>query len=243
MVKIIDKISLEYISSQRWFLNKSAGIKTISIFDRWFIYKSKAFSISGNIIQIDKKDLYYLPLIERSDGKDIKFNWTNNTRYFQVLFQHLQLNEKIKTSKGNLVCFKSTDDKLRKFKVISVKEFKGELSNTVVFVGNTAVVKTFRHLNPGINPDLEIHLKLWSGYSKKITDSLMPSPIPKLMGYVYYKNLNRVDATEDTEYVLAMIEEFVPNSGDCFSYVLKELKDFFSYVRTIDPNLTAKEKV
>lgn len=87
-----------------------------------------------------------------------------------------------------------------------------EQSNTSVVYGGRYILKVFRRLGSGVNPDLEI--------GRFLTERGFPH-IPPLAGALEY----RPPGGEAT--TLAILQGFVPNRGDAWRYTLEELHRYF----------------
>ena len=87
----------------------------------------------------------------------------------------------------------------------------GEQSNTSVRFGDAAILKVFRKLQPGINPDPEI-LRFLSSHSQY-------RHAPVHLGTI---ELQRTTSPEPT--VIGAMQAFVPNSGDAWTWLLGELR-------------------
>lgn len=84
----------------------------------------------------------------------------------------------------------------------------GEQSNSSVRFDETAIMKIFRKLNPGANPDIEIHEELTRGDSEYIAE---------LYGWV--------EATVDGEvFQLAMLQEFLRTATDGFELAMASVR-------------------
>ncbi len=88
--------------------------------------------------------------------------------------------------------------------------FTGEQSNTSIVYGEHAVLKVFRKLQPGINPDSEI-VEFLTGHT----------PFQNAPRYLGGINLRYEDGLKNTE--LAAVQGFVPNSGDSWHWLVPEL--------------------
>ncbi len=89
---------------------------------------------------------------------------------------------------------------------------RGEQSNTSVIYGDRLILKLYRHPEPGTNPDLEI-----GRYLTEIGFAHSP-PVAGLLAY-------RRGDSEPT--FVAMLQGFVPNEGDAWTYTLDDLSRFF----------------
>jgi maltose alpha-D-glucosyltransferase / alpha-amylase len=92
---------------------------------------------------------------------------------------------------------------------------KAEQSNTSVVYGNRFIFKWYRHLQEGLNPDLEIGIFLTrKGFAH----------VPAVAGHLEYR---RNHAAPDT---LAVLQAYVPNQGDAWEFTLNHLHRFFEQV-------------
>ncbi len=97
---------------------------------------------------------------------------------------------------------------------------RGEQSNTSVVYGDRLILKFFRRLEPGVNPDLEIGAFLTEKTSFRHT--------PRLAGSC------ECQLAEGSPYCLGILQEFVPNQGDAWKYTLAEIHAFFERARGVE---------
>src|SRR6185437_2396603 len=77
-------------------------------------------------------------------------------------------------------------------------------SNTTLRVGDTLFLKVYRKLQPGLNPELEI--------GRYLTEvARFPNIVP-VAGAVEYTD------RQSTAYTMALLQAFVPNQGDAWTY-------------------------
>ena len=88
-----------------------------------------------------------------------------------------------------------------------------EQSNTSIIYGGRLIMKVFRKLEPGINPDLEIGVFL--------TDRSPFENVPPAAGTIEYRGGTGATAG------LAFLQGFVPNQGDAWSFTLREIGQSF----------------
>lgn len=84
-----------------------------------------------------------------------------------------------------------------------------EQSNSAVIYGDALLVKVFRKLRPGINPDIEI--------SRFLTELGAFSHFPALLADLMYR------APTGDRFAVAMMLPFVPNRGDAWEYLQARL--------------------
>ena len=88
-----------------------------------------------------------------------------------------------------------------------------EQSNTSVVYGDRFILKIFRRLQDGVNPDLEI--------GRFITEKTSFEYVPKLAGSFQLRYHNNSVAT------VGILQSYVRNQGDAWRYTLDHLADFF----------------
>ena len=86
---------------------------------------------------------------------------------------------------------------------------RSEQSNSSVIYGDAIIGKLFRRLQPGINPDLEI--------GRFLTEKTSFRAAPAMVGGLTYVDGN------DAETSIALLQVFVPSSGDAWTATLAEL--------------------
>ena len=102
-----------------------------------------------------------------------------------------------------------------------------EQSNSSIAFGSQYILKCFRRVEDGISPDLEIGRFLAANASY--------AHAPALAGWLEY----RVDRNEAR--TLGVLQQFVPNQGDAWSYARNELDRYFerASVQQASPPLPA----
>jgi len=92
---------------------------------------------------------------------------------------------------------------------------RAEQSNTSVIYGDRFILKLFRRLHPGVNPDLEI--------GRFLTERGFGN-IPPVAGAIEYYRKREQPMT------LAILQALVPNQGDAWEYTLDVLGHFFEQI-------------
>jgi maltose alpha-D-glucosyltransferase/alpha-amylase len=102
-----------------------------------------------------------------------------------------------------------------------------EQNNTSVIFGKQLILKVFRHLQEGVNPELEI-----GRYFARTGSFTHVSP---LLGSIEF-------ATRRAEpMTLAVLQGYVPHEATGWQYTLDELSNFFERVLTLPPPETAPD--
>ena len=101
----------------------------------------------------------------------------------------------------------------------------GEQSNTSVIIDGQLILKLYRKVIPGENPELEI--------GRFLTEKTSLKCVPRMAGAIVYHPES--SSKIQSEMTLGIIHETVKNQGDAWTHTLKLLADYFSRVRTISP--------
>ena len=92
---------------------------------------------------------------------------------------------------------------------------KGEQSNTSIRFGDKAIVKMYRRLEQGVNPDLEIGRVLTARDFRHT---------PGVLGALEYVRERQEPMT------LAIAQQFIANTGDGWRYTVHELQQYFDRI-------------
>lgn len=91
-----------------------------------------------------------------------------------------------------------------------------EQSNSSVAYGDRLILKFFRRLEEGVNPDFEI-----CGF---LTEKAHYQNTPQLLGALEYRGEHGVRMTQ------GILQGFVPNQGDAWQYTMKAISNFYNEV-------------
>jgi maltokinase len=91
----------------------------------------------------------------------------------------------------------------------------GEQSNTSLVYGQEAILKLFRRLEPGLNPDVEIH------------DALRRADNPHIAQLLGHIEIDDPDPSREPATV-AMLQEFVPNASDGWRLATASVRDLYA---------------
>ncbi|MGY1841281.1 MULTISPECIES: maltokinase N-terminal cap-like domain-containing protein [unclassified Modestobacter] len=89
-----------------------------------------------------------------------------------------------------------------------------EQSNTSLVYGESAILKLFRRLEPGLNPDVEIH------------DALRRAENPHIAGLLGHIEID--GAPGDEPATVAMLQTFVPNASDGWRLATSSVRDLYA---------------
>lgn len=94
----------------------------------------------------------------------------------------------------------------------------GEQSNTSAVLGGRLILKLFRRIGEGENPDLEV--------SRYLTEKTNLTCVPQVAGALDYRDAN------GQRYTLAVLHEYVANLGDAWVYTLDELGRYLERIES-----------
>jgi trehalose synthase-fused probable maltokinase len=89
-----------------------------------------------------------------------------------------------------------------------------EQSNSSIIYGDRLIMKLFRRLEPGLNPDLEI--------GRFLTEQAHFAHVPPAAGALEYVGPSGAPSS------LAFLQGFVPNQGDAWGFTLRQLSEYFT---------------
>lgn len=239
------KILPEYLMECRWFRGKTKGIEKVEINDA---LKSDDYYFM--ILEVTEKDgtveNYFLPvtLVSLEEGIHLNSQYPNaivckifydskegyliDALYDKKL--HLQLmyrlihRKKINHSISQIKFNSSSKlKKLVSLENLKSEVIKGEQSNTSIIFSDSIILKIFRKIDEGINPDHEL--------SKYLSQDLEFKNVPAFLG-VIEKSIHGKVSTIGT------LQSFVPNSTDGWSYTQNYLDNYFTNasLHQIDPS-------
>jgi maltose alpha-D-glucosyltransferase/alpha-amylase len=99
---------------------------------------------------------------------------------------------------------------------------RAEQSNTSVIFGDRLILKLFRKLEPGVNPDLEI--------GRFLTEKAAFPHTPPVVGWLEYRGGAADQRRKAEPLTVGILQEYVQNEGDAWSYTLNALGRFFERV-------------
>jgi len=97
--------------------------------------------------------------------------------------------------------------------------FSGEQSNSSVAFGEDALMKVFRKITPGVNPDIAIHDVLTRAGSEHVA---------ALYGWLECPALRREGQTGDAVLQLAMLQQFLRTATDGWDLALASVRNLFA---------------
>jgi maltose alpha-D-glucosyltransferase/alpha-amylase len=228
----------DFLPQQRWFGNKTEVIKAIHIRDWGRVPDSSAaVVIAGIAYQGGTADVYCLPIslalgeaaanlqdkypaavlcsVRVGDDLGVVYDSTYDNEACQAFLSMMRRKSAVALSVGRLQVEsgKALSRHRKQRGELKVHRSKAEQSNSSILFGNRFILKLFRKLGDGTNPDCEI--------GRFLTEHAGFDGIPPYSGSIEYV---REGAPVTT---LAMLQGFVENQGDGWQWTLEELRRYF----------------
>src|SRR5205085_1078421 len=97
--------------------------------------------------------------------------------------------------------------------MLPVSVVRGEQSNTSVVYGDRLILKLYRRVREGVNPDLEV--------GRFMTERTRFSHSAAVAGAIEYRAGRAVPTT------IAILQQFVPNASDAWRYTIDQVRRYF----------------
>ena len=226
----------QYLPKQRWFGGKARIIQNTQIVDWVWIARDAVAALVFIEVRYGDGgfDLYDVPMSvalgqtaaelekARPDAVLCRINVGGETGVLydalaqdgpcQALFEAIEQNRKFSTQAGIVEAFPTeafADVRGGDGSLLKVTRNPAEQSNTSISLGGRLILKLFRRLEPGPNPDFEV--------GSYLTKQNHFHGIPQLAGGMEYEPRGGQRST------LAMVQQVVPNQGDGWQTTADEL--------------------
>ncbi len=207
----LEKFLPEFITEQRWYRAKARTLETVRIEDLVPITDIDSFVIFRIHYSDGDCDLYQLPVSVASGQNQCLRDALSRQDFHRALLDAIRSGAKFEGRAGGLIASRMTP--LTREDGESFVS-GAEQSNTSIIYGDRFILKLFRKLEAGVNPDLEIGTCLTERNFRHT---------PAVLGSIEYRPQNGTEP-----YTAAILQEFVPNRGDAWKYTLEALGGFFN---------------
>lgn len=235
---ILEAVLLDYIQGQRWFRGKARDPWAAEIQD---IVSVKYGDAEAHIILLEveypegEPETYVIPLAVRPTGKADKITGRYPNAVIarlksrsggnRVLFDAMvdpDFTGFLLTTSQRRRSFKGLEGKIVSLPVGAREKIsaglkpvpsKAEQSNTSIIYGEKYILKLYRKLEEGVNPDVEI--------GRFLTEKTPYKNIARVAGSLEY-HIGRKKTMS-----LAVLQDYVPNEGDAWQFTLDSLERYF----------------
>jgi maltose alpha-D-glucosyltransferase / alpha-amylase len=230
---------LEFLPKQRWFAGKARKIDSTQLVD-WAALNSSQSALAVVEVQSGTaSDAYLLPLAFTLDDagdelqgaapqsviasvvsekrRGLLQDGVFDDQTCATLFSLIENNGELRAQKGRISATrgKAFRDILALSQVpLSIRRGSAEQSNTSILYGDRFILKLFRRLESGLNPDAEI--------GRYLTEHTTFDRLPPFAGMIEY-----CPTSDGQSQTLAMLQGFVANEGDGWKWTLEELDRYY----------------
>jgi maltose alpha-D-glucosyltransferase/alpha-amylase len=237
-IRAIEFMLPSYLQRSRWFAGKAKQLKEASIIEAVRLASAAAYRVA--IVRVSYVDspteIYAVPLacafdapagaapppidtalarVHTGERTGTLFDATADPGFATLLLDLIARRRRLPTAGGRLVATPT-----RAFKALrgdgegcEPTVLKGEQSNTSIVYGDRMILKLFRRLEEGVNPDLEV--------GRFLTERVAFPHTPDVAGVLSFERPNGLPST------LGILRAFVPNQGDAWRYTLSTLPSYF----------------
>ncbi len=212
----------EWLEHQRWYASKSRRISSIEIDESVVLSESPMMLLAlvQAVFATGQHELYQLPLGFRPDREGsgpeaiaVVEGWSvydalADPDQARELVRRIDASEDLETTEG-CMRFRRTDGSVAVPEHASVRPIGVEQSNSSLVFGDEVVLKVFRKLEPGINPELEI--------LRFLTAREFPNIAP-LRGWFEYDG-------RSFAATLGVAQEFLPDAQDGWELALDRIAE------------------
>jgi trehalose synthase-fused probable maltokinase len=208
-----------FLTAQRWFGGKARQILSVDVIDAIPIRGTEPKSIVLTIAvkyEDAKEETYSIPIISVAHGGLLEDAFSR-PEFLGELLEIIQQERELEGETGRLRGCRggSLSGLFGPSESPKPKLLTGEQSNSSVIYGERLILKFFRRIEEGENPDLEI--------GRFLSEARFPH-IARIGGWIEYQSRQGQAATQ------AILQEFVPNQGDAWRYVLRTITAFYERV-------------
>jgi len=209
---------ISFLQTQRWFGGKARPVADVRILDEGPLVDGRAWlAIVETRFRDGGAERYFVPLAETRDAA-ILVDAVADDEACRTLVDVLESGAAIHLARGRLRASVGTSlpAGLPKAATLPVRRAAADQSNTSVLFGDELIMKVFRRVERGINPEVEISRFLTArGFTR----------VPALVADAEYESdAPAADGTGGSSSVL-MLQQFVPNHGTAWQAMLADGSD------------------
>jgi maltose alpha-D-glucosyltransferase / alpha-amylase len=230
-----------FLPSRRWFAGKARTLDAVRLLDATVpgaLPGTTLLALFEAAFRDGPADTYLLPLalasgaeaerlarehseriIARADGGEVLYDALADGDACAALLAAIEQGREITTGLGRVRASSTTayaEARGPADVALHVRHGTAEQSNSALIYGDRLILKVFRRLEPGLNPDLEI--------GRFLSDRTGFDRIPKTAGALEY------DRRDDEPVTLAILQGLVRNQGTGWEHALDELRGYYERI-------------
>jgi maltokinase len=193
----------DWLMEQRWYASKTRAVTGLDVVETVPLADDLALTLVQARFAIGTHELYQLMLAGNGNGaRDV----IGDRAVALELLRRIDAGDDVATGEGHL-SFRHTGEPVALAGDVVVRTIGVEQSNTSIVLGEQLVLKLFRKVEPGINPDLEM--------LRFLTAREFASIAP-LHGWFEYEG-------ESLAATLGIVQQFIPDGRDGWELALDEI--------------------
>jgi maltose alpha-D-glucosyltransferase/alpha-amylase len=219
----LERALTTYLRGRRWFAGKARSVARVAVRDRIALPRAGVLALVAVDYTDGEPEIYQLPLaIRKGDDPEILahadtrvarlrdgcilYEPQHDEAFAHALLDLVRRRRQLRGESGTVVA--SNTRRLRELTAEPLERqvARGEQSNTAIVYGQRLFLKLFRKLEGGINTDLEM--------TRFLTEETSFRGTPAYAGSIEYRD------AADEPASLAILQEFIPSSGDGWTYTL-----------------------
>jgi maltose alpha-D-glucosyltransferase/alpha-amylase len=237
LLESIPKVPFAWLRERRWFSSKGESLDSLAVAD-WGPLPLAEPGIMALVVAryaSGRREQYLLPFIASTSAQvgevqippaltfnDSGMTWHLHDAFAFEGFQRLLIEllieaDKLPLHNGELIfapeeALRQSPLPLKRLRLVATEQ-----SNTSIIYDDQAILKCFRRVVSGMNPDVEM--------SRFLTTRAGFTHTPAMLGSIAYLPANGV------EHSVGLLQAFVPNRGDAWEHVLVQLQAFVEAAR------------
>lgn len=237
---MLEEILPDYLKTRRWFGGKAKRIRSVEIKETIPISHAYITMVQVEYVEGDS-ETYTLLLtytagehpngafvhvqLKGSDEEGVIYDAAIDESFCEVLLTAISRRRRFKGTAGEIMTLPTQAFRqIWRDEPMEISIPNVEKSNTSVIYGEQFILKIFRRIETGINPDLEI--------GRFLTEKGF-AHIPQVAGAIEYRR------GRDEPTTLAILQGFVPNEEDAWQYTTDILSRYFEHVLSLTPEVQA----
>ncbi|MBD3161052.1 MAG: maltose alpha-D-glucosyltransferase [Candidatus Eisenbacteria bacterium] len=239
----------DHLMEQRWFGGKARTIKGVDLIDAVPVggAGAAAFLVLIRVSYVEGEPSQHCLPVTYADGSELDrwggehgppiltrirsregagalYDGTWNEGFCASLLESIRKRRRLKGSSGDVAAaaFRGLRRVLPNGEPApDPRRMRAEQSNSSIVFGDRLILKIFRSVEPGTNPELEIGRFLTERSGSRLT--------PACVGSLEYQGRGGASTT------IGVLQEFVPNGGDAWRLTLDHLGQFYDRVSAAEP--------
>lgn len=233
----VPQIPFAWLQGRRWFSSKGRTVQSIMADDWGALALDRPAIVALALVRYadGRDERYFLPLVasreEQPSGvqtppaavvEHAGARWFLHDAFQFASFQRLLMEQllaggEIPLAGGRLV-FRPEHALLDMPPPnAATRLVSAEQSNSSIIYDRQAILKCFRRIVAGVNPDVEV--------SRFLSTRVAFPNTPAMLGSIAYRSADGI------EHSVGVLQSFVPNDGDAWEHVLRELNTFLAGAR------------